>query len=53
MCASAMRFASPPTKENLEQADAWVDAALEVVLPRMYQGFGVVQLMVSGGGMPS
>lgn len=46
MCASAVRFASAPTKENMQQADAWVDAALEVVLPRIYQGFGATQLMV-------
>ncbi|VUC23440.1 unnamed protein product [Clonostachys rosea] len=47
MIASALRFASEPTPENLTKADAWADAAIGAVLPRVYQGFGVIQLMVS------
>ncbi|CAH0057908.1 unnamed protein product, partial [Clonostachys solani] len=37
--------AADPTPENLAKADAWVDKAIAAVLPRIYQGFGVVQLM--------
>jgi hypothetical protein len=40
------RFAEDPSSENLARADAWADAALEALLPRIYQGFGAVQLMV-------
>ncbi|CEJ57337.1 Putative Transcriptional regulatory protein moc3 [Penicillium brasilianum] len=46
MIASATRFARDPSPENLAKADAWADAALEALLPRIYQGFGAVQLMV-------
>ncbi|OOQ81716.1 hypothetical protein PEBR_42865 [Penicillium brasilianum] len=45
MIASATRFARDPSPENLAKADAWADAALEALLPRIYQGFGAVQLM--------
>ncbi|CAK7199021.1 hypothetical protein SEUCBS139899_001689 [Sporothrix eucalyptigena] len=46
MIANALRFAGEVTPENLARADAWADAAIEVVLPRIYQGFGALQLMV-------
>ncbi|CAG9990677.1 unnamed protein product [Clonostachys byssicola] len=45
MIASAVRSAADPTPENLAKADAWADRAIAAVLPRIYQGFGVVQLM--------
>ncbi|KAI1459665.1 hypothetical protein F4805DRAFT_455463 [Annulohypoxylon moriforme] len=45
MIASAMRFAAKVTPENLARADAWADAAIETVLPHIYQGFGAIQLM--------
>ncbi|OAA76214.1 Transcription factor [Akanthomyces lecanii RCEF 1005] len=45
MIANAVRFASEPTKQTLRQADAWADAAIEAVRPRIHQGFGVIQLM--------
>ncbi|KAL3476664.1 hypothetical protein BJX99DRAFT_258211 [Aspergillus californicus] len=45
MIASAMRFAAPVSPENLARADAWADAAIAALLPRIYQGFGAVQLM--------
>ncbi|KIW92796.1 uncharacterized protein Z519_06645 [Cladophialophora bantiana CBS 173.52] len=45
MIASAMRFAAKPTPENLARADAWASTAIESLLPRIYKGFGVVQLM--------
>lgn len=28
------------------RADAWADAAIAAILPRIYQGFGAIQLMV-------
>ncbi|CAK7204036.1 hypothetical protein SEUCBS139899_006787 [Sporothrix eucalyptigena] len=46
MIASATRFAAPATPENLARADAWADAAIQATLPRIYEGFGAVQLMV-------
>ncbi|CAK7234114.1 hypothetical protein SCUCBS95973_008825 [Sporothrix curviconia] len=46
MIACAMRFAAPTTPQNLAQADAWADAAIQATLPRVYEGFGAVQLMV-------
>ncbi|OAA61973.1 Zn(2)-C6 fungal-type DNA-binding domain protein [Niveomyces insectorum RCEF 264] len=46
MIANAVRFAAEPTPENLARADAWADAAIAAVLPRIYQGFGALQLMV-------
>ncbi|KAF4969968.1 hypothetical protein FZEAL_10134 [Fusarium zealandicum] len=45
MIANAMRFASTATTENLARADAWADAAIGALLPRVYQGFGAIQLM--------
>lgn len=40
------RFAAEATAENLARADAWADAAIGALLPRIYQGFGAIQLMV-------
>ncbi|KIW29061.1 hypothetical protein, variant [Cladophialophora immunda] len=45
MIASAMRFATKATPENLAKADAWANTAISSLLPRMYQGFGAIQLM--------
>ncbi|KIX07462.1 uncharacterized protein Z518_02115 [Rhinocladiella mackenziei CBS 650.93] len=45
MIASAMRFAAHAVPENLVRADAWADAAIGTLLPRIYQGFGAIQLM--------
>lgn len=39
-------FGAPVTTNTLARADAWADAAISALLPRIYQGFGVVQLMV-------
>ena len=41
-------FGALVTAETLAQADAWADAAISALLPRIYQGFGVIQLMVRG-----
>lgn len=47
-CSSdTFRFAAEPTPENLRRADSWADAAISLLLPRIYQGFGAIQLMVS------
>ncbi|KAL4960128.1 alkaline-phosphatase-like protein [Aspergillus stella-maris] len=46
MIASALRFASPVTTKSLARADAWADAAINSLLPRIHQGFGAIQLMV-------
>lgn len=43
------RFGAPITTETLARADAWADAAISALLPRIYKGFGAVQLMVSAG----
>ncbi|KAL2795194.1 hypothetical protein BJX66DRAFT_324856 [Aspergillus keveii] len=45
MIASATRFAAPVTPENIAIADAWADAAVASLIPRIYQGYGAVQLM--------
>ncbi|KAF5026819.1 hypothetical protein F66182_1103 [Fusarium sp. NRRL 66182] len=45
MIASAVRFAAAPTPENLARADAWADAAIEALVPRIHNGFGAIQLM--------
>ncbi|KAI8714925.1 Fungal-trans domain-containing protein [Fusarium sp. LHS14.1] len=45
MIASAMRFAGEASIENLAKADAWADTAIKSLLPAIYQGFGVIQLM--------
>ncbi|KAL4862121.1 hypothetical protein BDV12DRAFT_179273 [Aspergillus spectabilis] len=45
MIASAVRFAAPATPENIARADAWADTAIASLLPRIYQGFGAIQLM--------
>ncbi|KAJ5692592.1 hypothetical protein N7462_002015 [Penicillium macrosclerotiorum] len=47
MIANAMRFAGEISSENLAKADAWADTAIEALLPRIYQGFGAIQLMRS------
>ncbi|CAK7213518.1 hypothetical protein SBRCBS47491_001827 [Sporothrix bragantina] len=39
-------FAMPATPQNMARADAWADAAIQSTLPRVYEGFGAVQLMV-------
>ncbi|KAL1887658.1 hypothetical protein Sste5346_010053 [Sporothrix stenoceras] len=39
-------FGAEPTLHNLARADAWADAAIQSTLPRIYEGFGAVQLMV-------
>ncbi|KAF5009432.1 hypothetical protein FDECE_4364 [Fusarium decemcellulare] len=39
------RFAGEVSSESLKRADAWADAAIGALLPRIYQGFGVIQLM--------
>lgn len=46
MIASAMRFAAHPSRQDLTKADAWADRAVAAVLPRIYQGFGAIQLMI-------
>ncbi|CAK7199499.1 hypothetical protein SEUCBS139899_002179 [Sporothrix eucalyptigena] len=46
MIASAMRFAAPATPQNLARADAWADKAIQATVPRIFEGFGAVQLMV-------
>ncbi|KAL3492064.1 hypothetical protein BJX62DRAFT_236497 [Aspergillus germanicus] len=45
MIASATRFAAPVTPGNIARADAWADAAAGSLIPRIYQGYGAVQLM--------
>ncbi|KAL6354069.1 hypothetical protein LRP88_12621 [Fusarium phalaenopsidis] len=45
MIASAKRFAGEISTENLAKADAWADTAIKSLLPAIYQGFGVIQLM--------
>ncbi|KAJ0423293.1 hypothetical protein BJY00DRAFT_310423 [Aspergillus carlsbadensis] len=45
MIASAMRFGAPVTPESIAKADAWADAAIGALIPRIYQGYGAVQLM--------
>jgi hypothetical protein len=40
------RFGAPIATETLARADAWADAAIGALLPRIYEGFGAVQLMV-------
>ncbi|KAL2681418.1 hypothetical protein Neosp_009029 [[Neocosmospora] mangrovei] len=40
-----MRFAGEVSIENLAKADAWADTAIKSLLPAIYQGFGVIQLM--------
>ncbi|KAJ3461154.1 hypothetical protein MRS44_009707 [Fusarium solani] len=45
MIASAKRFAGEISTENLAKADAWADTAIRSLLPAIYQGFGVIQLM--------
>ncbi|KAL4790588.1 alkaline-phosphatase-like protein [Aspergillus venezuelensis] len=50
MIASALRFASPLTSKSLARADAWADAAINALVPRIHQGFGAVQLMVCDDG---
>ncbi|KAJ5775489.1 uncharacterized protein N7511_000500 [Penicillium nucicola] len=45
MIASAMRFAGPVSEQNFAKADAWADASIGILLPRIYQGFGALQLM--------
>ncbi|KAH8810670.1 hypothetical protein F5884DRAFT_258450 [Xylogone sp. PMI_703] len=45
MIASAMRFAGTASPENLARADVWADTAIAALLPRIYQGFGAIQLM--------
>lgn len=50
MVASAVRFAAKVTPDSLARADAWADAALAVLLPRLHQGFGAIQLMVFNPG---
>ena len=43
------RFAAKPTAQTLARADAWADAAIASTVPRIYQGFGAIQLMVRHG----
>ncbi|KAF3395488.1 hypothetical protein DPV78_009190 [Talaromyces pinophilus] len=46
MIASAMRFGSSNvTSHDLARADAWADAAINALLPRVYRGFGAIHLM--------
>ncbi|CEL03760.1 hypothetical protein ASPCAL04904 [Aspergillus calidoustus] len=45
MIASATRFGAPVTPESIARADAWADAAIGTLIPRIYQGYGAVQLM--------
>lgn len=42
---SFRRFGAQPTPQNLARADAWADAAIQYILPHIYEGFGAVQLM--------
>lgn len=44
---AADRFGSPNvTPNDLARADAWADAAISALLPRVYRGFGAIHLMV-------
>ncbi|RSH76711.1 uncharacterized protein EHS24_005287 [Apiotrichum porosum] len=45
MVANVLRFTCDPTPENLARGDALVDGIIASLLPRVLQGFGVIQLM--------
>ncbi|KAL1851673.1 hypothetical protein Daus18300_012482 [Diaporthe australafricana] len=46
MIAHVLRFVEKPSEEVLARADAYADLAIAETLPRTYQGFGAVELMV-------
>ena len=49
MCASALRYAGEPTRENLDKADMWADHAISALLDAVYRHFGAGKLMVGTG----
>ncbi|KAM0812788.1 putative Transcription factor domain-containing protein [Seiridium cardinale] len=46
MIAHVLRFVEKPSQEILSRADAYADLAIAGTLPRTYQSFGAVELMV-------
>ncbi|ETS85090.1 hypothetical protein PFICI_03115 [Pestalotiopsis fici W106-1] len=46
MIAHVLRFVEKPSKEVLSRADAYAESAVAGTLPRTYQSFGAIELMI-------
>lgn len=45
MVANVLRFGCDPTPANLAKSDSLIDGIVGSLVPRVMQGFGVIQLM--------